>query len=205
MPGYGATATQLIDYLPLRAHSELKGIAVVIPNGENAFYVDKHAYNDNFSTFVSKELVEFTKSILPLSDKPEDTFIGGISMGGFGSLYNGLMHPETFSKIAALSLAINIYHVPGFTTELSDHFFGSEETFDTSNANIVEAFLQDRPHPELWLGCGQQDMLVWEQNQAFEKDLVNAGIDRALTLSIQVLDGHQMPCGQALGLIDGAA
>lgn len=137
MPGYAASATQLIDYLPLRAHSELKGIAVVIPNGENAFYLDKPAYNDNFSTFVSKELVDFTRSVLPLSDKPEDTFVGGISMGGFGSLCNGLTHPETFSMIAAFSPALNIYHVPGFATELSDHFFDSEESFDASDAKFL--------------------------------------------------------------------
>ena len=195
LPGYAASATQLIDYLPLRAHSELKGIAVVIPNGENAFYLDKPAYNDNFSTFVSKELIEFTRSVLPLSDKPEDTFIGGISMGGFGSLYNGLTHPETFSKIAAFSPALTVFGVPGFTSELTDHFFGSEEEFKASDANIAEAFLRDRPRPQLWLGCGQQDVLVWEQNKAFEESLQAAGISHEW---MELPGNHDIHCWEQM-------
>ena len=38
LPGYSATATELITYLGLRGQSELKGIAIVLPDGENLFY-----------------------------------------------------------------------------------------------------------------------------------------------------------------------
>ena len=40
LPGYSATATELITYLSLRSQSELKGIAIVLPDGENLFYQD---------------------------------------------------------------------------------------------------------------------------------------------------------------------
>ena len=40
LPGYSATATELITYLGLRGQSELKGIAIVLPDGENLFYQD---------------------------------------------------------------------------------------------------------------------------------------------------------------------
>ena len=43
--------------------------------------------------------------MLPLSTKREDTFIGGISMGGYGALYNGFKYRDTFSKVAAFSPA----------------------------------------------------------------------------------------------------
>ena len=37
LPGYSATATELITYLGLRGQSELKGIAIVLPDGEYDF------------------------------------------------------------------------------------------------------------------------------------------------------------------------
>ena len=49
--------------------------------------------------------MEFTRRTFPLSSKREDTFIGGLSMGGFGAIVNGLKHPETFGAVCALSSA----------------------------------------------------------------------------------------------------
>jgi putative tributyrin esterase len=104
LPGYSATATELITYLGLRGQSELKGIAIVLPDGENLFYQDLPDRMTFYSTYVGKELVEVTRKMLPLSTKREDTFIGGISMGGYGALYNGFKYRDTFSKVVAFSL-----------------------------------------------------------------------------------------------------
>ena len=58
LPGYSATATELITYLGLRGQSELKGIAIVLPDGENLFYQDLPDRMTFYSTYVGKELVE---------------------------------------------------------------------------------------------------------------------------------------------------
>lgn len=90
LPGYSATATELITYLGLRGQSELKGIAIVLPDGENLFYQDMPDRMTFYSTYVGKELVEVTRKMLPLSTKREDTFIGGISMGDMAHYIMGL-------------------------------------------------------------------------------------------------------------------
>ena len=82
------------------------GVAVVLTDGENSFYTDDEQRQANFSQYVGNELVEVTRSVLPLSRRREDTFIGGISMGGYGSLINGLRFSGNFSKIAMLSPAL---------------------------------------------------------------------------------------------------
>ena len=69
LPGYSATATELITYLGLRGQSELKGIAIVLPDGENLFYQDLPDRMTFYSTYVGKELVEVTRKMLPLSTK----------------------------------------------------------------------------------------------------------------------------------------
>ena len=66
LPGYSATATELITYLGLRGQSELKGIAIVLPDGENLFYQDLPDRMTFYSTYVGKELVEVTRKMLPL-------------------------------------------------------------------------------------------------------------------------------------------
>ena len=53
--------------------------------------------------FAEDELVELTRRMFPLSREREDTFIAGLSMGGYGALKCGLRAPETFSKVASLS------------------------------------------------------------------------------------------------------
>lgn len=179
LPGYSASKEQLATYLQLRTECELKGIAIIIPDGDNSFYQDvpsRHAY---YSTYVSKELVEFTRSILPLSDKREDTYIAGISMGGYGALYNGLIHPETFSKIAAFSPGIDLYdlsEISGVTPNVLDNYFVSKNDFMTKDTNISSAYLKDRERPELFIACGRQDALVWEMNMKFHTALTEAGI-----------------------------
>ena len=45
-------------------------------------------------------------STFPLSHRKEDTFIAGLSMGGYGAIVNGLKYYNTFGFIAGLSSAL---------------------------------------------------------------------------------------------------
>ncbi len=177
--GYSASGESMLTMLNLRVEAELKGLAIVLPNGENSFYVDVPERNCNYSTFVTKELIDFTRKVLPLSDKPEDTYLAGISMGGFGTLYNGLKCPDVFSKIAAISPAVDLYKIPpaiGLSPALMDHYFGSSENYYDSDADVKEAYLKDRPLPEIFLGCGRQDIAVWEHCKDLHERFESAGI-----------------------------
>ena len=137
LPGYSATATELITYLGLRGQSELKGIAIVLPDGENLFYQDLPDRMTFYSTYVGKELVEVTRKMLPLSTKREDTFIGGISMGGYGALYNGFKYRDTFSKVVAFSPA-TVMVVGCFTGCGSDKKNDSSEVVSTEQSGSKE-------------------------------------------------------------------
>ena len=60
----------------------MHGIAIVMIDGDNSFYVDDEQRNAYYSRYVGEEIVEVTRKLLPLSHRREDTFIAGISMGG---------------------------------------------------------------------------------------------------------------------------
>ena len=144
--------------------AEQKGLAVVMPAGENSFYVDADEpdLHRDFGKFIGEELPAVTRRMFPLSDKREDTFIGGLSMGGHGALRNGLKYPDTFSHIIALSPAIHF-----FEQEEPDSVMGEEAAFgdlakaresDKSPRWLAEHFQGKKP--EIFLCCGKQDSLV---------------------------------------------
>lgn len=65
----------------IQAWATERNLAVVMPAGENSFYVDNKKASALYGTFIGKELVDFTRRTFPLSTKREETFIGGLSMG----------------------------------------------------------------------------------------------------------------------------
>ena len=83
-------------------YAQEKCLAVVMPSGENSSYVNmKHG--EDYLAYVSEELPAFCRTLFPLSTKREDTFIAGLSMGGYGAYRAALQHPETYASVASLS------------------------------------------------------------------------------------------------------
>lgn len=179
LPGYSGNSTELLTYLSFRKQSELKRIAVVIPDGYNSFYIDHPERNACYSEFIGKELVQMTRKLLPLSDKKEDTYIGGISMGGYGALTNGIRYKEVFSKIIAMSPAADVCRLmtekadAGFSKELFENLFGDKEQYYTGNSNLIKAFAETEKQeiPQLFLCCGTEDFLVYDMVIQLERAL----------------------------------
>lgn len=46
-----------------------RGLCVVMPSGENMFYVDQEHTHNHYSQFIGEELVEMTRAMFPLSHK----------------------------------------------------------------------------------------------------------------------------------------
>ena len=90
----------------IQAWAEANDLAVIMPSGENRFYLDDEKSGELYGEFIGKELVEFTRKLFPLSDKREDTFIAGLSMGGYGAIRNGLKYAENFGCVIGLSAAL---------------------------------------------------------------------------------------------------
>lgn len=83
------------------------GVAIIMPDGERSFYTDMVS-GGNFFTYIADELVETTRKLFPLSHRREDTFIAGLSMGGYGAMKIALQRPETFAAAATFSGCVDI-------------------------------------------------------------------------------------------------
>ena len=167
------------QYTRVMLWARAKGLAVFCPAGENGFYVNQADTGEAYMRYVGEELPAFTRRLFPLSSRREDTFIAGLSMGGYGALNAGLTYPETFGKVAALSAALRPWkrmdkpqggcvQRPAYARAL----FGQDtEPWDT----LTLARQCGARAPELWLSCGAQDDLL-EENIALVNGLRQAGI-----------------------------
>jgi S-formylglutathione hydrolase FrmB len=182
--------TDWVNGTRLQALANDHNICVVMPSGDNKFYCDSATSGDNYGKFIGEELVEFVRDTFNVSKEREDTFIGGLSMGGFGSFVNGLRHPETFSCICALSAALiksqilNSVNEPGhdiFTKRNYETMFGIADTADwVGSENDYEALavkLKDSPiKPKIYMACGTEDGLI-AADRAYRDLLIENGYD----------------------------
>lgn len=152
-------------------------LAVVMPAGENGFYVNDIDGRRNYSKYIGEELVAITRAMFPLSDKLEDTYIAGLSMGGYGALNNGLKYNHVFSKIGAFSLAlVNEIYDPE-SSNVSDpryikSIFGVEidEIVNTDmDPRYILNYLKGNV-PKMYIACGSEDF-VYECNELMHEFL----------------------------------
>ena len=180
--------TDWVSGTRLQAWAQDRNLAVVMPSGDNSFYVNNEKSNALYGSFISKDLVEFTRKSFPLSRKREDTFIGGLSMGGFGAIVNCLQHPETFGAVCAFSAALILDEVPShkeYTDFLMtnrgyyesvfgelDQIRGSRNDYDFLAEQVAKA----ERKPRFYMACGTEDGLL-HPNRAFRDHLQELGYD----------------------------
>lgn len=157
----------------IQRFAEEHDLVVVMPSGDNAFYVDQPAGNNFYGEFIGKELVELTRKMFPLSHKREDTFIGGLSMGGFGALRNGLKYSDTFGCIVSLSGALHLEEMAARTKDApfflesksySEACFGDLSKVLESDKNprwlVKELKKVGKDLPKIYMACGDRDSLL---------------------------------------------
>lgn len=187
--GHGNGNEEWLTGSSVKEFAYLYNLAVFMPAGENSFYLNHESAKANYANYVGRELVEYTRKVFGLSDRREDTFVGGLSMGGFGALHTGLEFNKTFGKIMALSSALILYDIEGKGKDFQNYFggyelyssiFGDLEHVMTSRVNPEQIILDIQEAgeeiPEIYMACGTEDFLL-ENNRRFKR----------------FLDEHQVP------------
>ena len=151
------------------------GLAVVMPNVHLSGYTDM-AHGGKYFTYIADELPTLMRRFFPLSEKREDNFIAGLSMGGAGCMKIGLARPGNYAAIGCLSAgAMN--HVPRDTDTDPAHpanqdprwaamfhrmfdgrtLEGSEEDV---YGNVARLAKDGGPFPRIYHACGKDDFLL---------------------------------------------
>lgn len=145
------------------------GICVVMPCGGRSFYTDMK-YGEKYYTYIAKELPRIIQEFFNVSDKREDNFIAGLSMGGYGALKIGMRECEQFCAAAGLS---SVADIVGTTDMFKDVFvpvFGEELIIpDSENLFEIAEKTDKKPlKPRIFMGVGTEDFL-YEGNQMLKE------------------------------------
>ena len=97
-------------YTSIERYADERGLAVVMPQVHRSFYCDT-AYGLPFWTFLSEELPRAVAQLFTVSTRRADTFVAGLSMGGYGALKWALRQPERFAAAASLSGALDLARI----------------------------------------------------------------------------------------------
>lgn len=162
------------------------GLAVVMPNAHLSMYADM-AHGGKYFTYISEELPRIMRGFFPLSDKREDNFIAGLSMGGAGCLKIGLACPEKYAAIGCLSAGgINRHADDNLTPERiarrnmlygdwnlmlygDRNLEGTEEDVFGNAKRIVKL---GKAAPRIYHACGESDFLLKSAHET--RDFFNA-------------------------------
>ncbi len=162
----------------IERYADAYGIAVVMPAVNRSFYADM-AHGAKYWTFVSEELPRLARSFFPLSDRREDNFAAGLSMGGYGALKLGLSHPDRFAAVASLSGAVDVNRL------VAEEFVGDFKNIvgDTNSVvgtsidlfALAERVADQSGSPLLYQCCGTEDFL-YEDNIRFRDHCRKLGL-----------------------------
>ncbi len=142
-----------------------KGIAVIMPDGGRSFYTDMK-YGPKYYTYISRELVDISRRFFNLSDRREDTFIAGLSMGGYGAYKIALKNPGQYAAAASLSGVLDIESRMQQGTDWNEDAFlilGEKCDLSESSENVMylarQLDKQNCEKPRLYQACGTEDFL----------------------------------------------
>jgi putative tributyrin esterase len=155
------------------------GVAVVMPAAHRSFYADE-ALGGAYWTFLTEELPGVVHRFFRVSGERDDSFVAGLSMGGYGAWKWALRHPDRFAAAASLSGAVDL-------TAIAAHFDWPEDPHmfrrlfpdgkvapDDDLFTLVPA-ADPATLPALWLGSGSEDA-VYPANRRLHAACAAAGI-----------------------------
>lgn len=147
----------------------IKPFIIVIPQGEQSYWVDQANGGPQWGTYVARDLVSEIDTNFRTLANGNDRAVGGISMGGHAALQLSMNFPDVFGIAGADSPSLHSF-------DDAPSFFGDEAYFDAHDPSYLF-----QAHPavartlKLWIDVGQQDAWLPIISNLHQQ-LVNEGI-----------------------------
>ena len=171
-----------------------KNLAVVMPSALNSNYShgDDTMLGYHMYDYLTEELMPLIYGWFPVSDRREDNFIAGLSMGGRGTIKYAVNHPQRFAAAAVLSAApVDLSRMrrgdPNLLLDLDNprtvttmKNAGGFDAFVHSNENVW-AILDEKARtgelPRLMFACGEEDTVLYGLFLDFQRHAREIGLD----------------------------
>ena len=168
--GHSDDHTAWMRWSSIEKYVEGLNLAVVMPAVNLSWYTDM-THGGAYWQFISEEVPAVVRDMFSLSEKREDNFVAGLSMGGYGAFKLALTHPDRYAAAASLSGAVDIHEVVRENKHdpLNQAWLvGMRNTFGdlnkVSNSQhdlfaLAKKVSRERVKPRLYQCCGTEDFL----------------------------------------------
>ena len=126
------------------------------------------AHGPRFFTYLTEELPEIMQAMFKIPADPAHTYVGGLSMGGYGALKCALQRPDLYAGAMCFSSGFFTLNRPNLLIE--NGYYSREELQGVIGADLqadplddlaarVRTWPKDQKKPLLYLACGTEDPL----------------------------------------------
>jgi enterochelin esterase-like enzyme len=143
---------------------EIPAAVIVMPDASVSWFVDRR---EKMETAVMRDLIPDVEKNLRVLKSREGRLIGGLSMGGYGTLRFALRYPEMFAAAALLSPAIYDPLPPPKSSARTVGTFGApqfdEEVWKTLNyPTLWQGYLAKKKPVPMYINSGDDDEFMIE-------------------------------------------
>jgi putative tributyrin esterase len=179
--GYSNDENEWTRFSTFGQYIEDYPVVVVMPSLQRSTYVDISS-SHRYWTYLSEELPAIAQSFFPISDLREDTFVAGISMGGYGAFKLGLTFPERYAAAASFIGVLNLHQesVKSWWKDDVRLNFGENTALEGGPHDLFHLARQmaalPGPKTRLYACTGTEDF-VYDGNRAFKSLAESLGLD----------------------------
>lgn len=168
----------------LEHYARKHALAFVLPEVQRSWYADM-AYGPDYFGYVSEELIPLISHYFHLPTDREHLYIGGLSMGGYGTIRCALTHPERYK--GAMSFSARVYmdrKVASVTAgrqycELQGILGLEREVTGVHDTHaLVKSAAGAEKKPQFYVACGTEDAL-YPESVDFSGELKDNGFSVA--------------------------
>ena len=123
------------------------------------------AYGLKYFTYVADELPQIAQRLFPISGRREDSYVMGLSMGGYGALKCVFLRPDRFAGCGAFSAACSLKACVQMADESQEKelkaAFGInlEHLEENELTTLAMQCISQGFQPDIFMTCGTDDFI----------------------------------------------
>ena len=182
--GLHGGCTDWLENTRVAKYAHEHGYIVVCPAAGNSFYADM-VYGPHYFTYVAHELPALIEQTMNIKHTRANTYIAGLSMGGYGAMRIALTRPDFFTAVAAFSGALDAERVfidlpqqDEFRKRLAISVVGHELKVPPEGDlfTLATALADKEIKPRVLVTCGGEDFLL-DGNRKFDTHMKGLPFD----------------------------
>lgn len=178
--GFSGNHQDWIRYTSIERYVEKYGITVIMPSVNNSYYANME-YGYNYFDFVTKELPKIYEKMFNTKLIKKNTYIAGLSMGGYGALKAAFSYPEQYAGVASLSGAIDLLDIikrgnQDSRIKITKASFGENLIYKKENDLYYLSKANDLNNLDVIITCGKEDFL-YKDNISFKSFVEENNLD----------------------------